>query len=72
MQCSGDGMTVMTVAASRRWLRAFFEIGIRVCRWEYGSRSTSYLEPPAPTSLYSAVRREPTNHVELGAPDQGA
>ena len=41
MQCSGDGMTVMTVAASRRWLRTLFEIGIRVCRW--GLRLTANL-----------------------------
>ena len=72
---SRRGVAVTTArvsGASRRWLRALFEIGIRVCRWVCGSRRTSCFEPPAPTSIYSVVRRGPTNHVGLGAPDQGA
>ena len=66
MQCSGDDEVS---GASRRWLRALSDRS-RVCRW--GLQLTVNLEPPAPTSLYSAVRRGPTNHVGLGAPDQDA
>jgi hypothetical protein len=49
-------------------------IGIRVRNvgGELALWWTSYLEPRPPPPIYSAVRRGSTNHIGLGASDQGA
>ena len=71
------GVAVVGVAWRRGWWRfpslaAPLTIGLGFVGGVCGSRRTSCFEPPAPTSIYSTVRRGPTNHVGLGAPDQGA
>jgi hypothetical protein len=60
--------------ASRRWQRPFSRsglgLGMLVGNWLRGEPRYSSPGPPPP--IYTAVRRGPTNHIGLGAPDQGA
>jgi hypothetical protein len=46
-------------------------IGFRVMRWGVRLRRTSYWEPLAPTSLYSAGWRGPASHGWAGRPRLG-
>ena len=70
-----DGVAVTTVkvsGASRRWLRALLDRSSVLSVGFAAHGEPRALSRRPPTSLYSAVRRGPTNHVGLGAPDQDA
>jgi hypothetical protein len=59
--------------ASRRWQRPSLDrIRGKDVGGVTGGAVNLVLRASAPTFLYSAVRRGPTNHVGLGVPDQGA